>query len=96
MKTIDDISKNKEDLNFTLRFTYKEYFDINYDGNPETSSEFQIHEIDERFEPHEKHSDDHYIDFLEDAKYIFEKYKTKCNPKNKRFLNITDNCVFED
>ena len=96
LKTRDDLSKKIEDLGFSLRFTYKEYFDINYEGNPQIPLEFQIHEIDERFEFYEKYSDDHYNDFLEEAKYIFEKYKTECNPKNKRLLNITDDCVFDD
>ena len=32
-KTTDSISKAIEDLNFTLRYTYKEYFDMNYEGN---------------------------------------------------------------
>ena len=72
-KTTDSISKAIEDLNFTLRYTYKEYFDLNYEGNPQIPLEFQIHEIDERFEFYQKYSDDYYNDFLEEAHYIFEK-----------------------
>ena len=45
---------------------------------------------------YQKYSDDFYNDFLEHSKYIFNKYKTECNPKNKRLLFITDECVFED
>ena len=96
LKNTDALSKKIEDLGFTLRFTYKEYFDINYQGKPQIPLEFQIHEIDERFEFYQKYSDDFYNDFLEHSKYIFNKYKTECNPKNKRLLFITDECVFED
>ena len=95
-KTVDSVSKAIEDLGFTLRYTYKEYFDINYEGNPQIPLEFQIHEIDERFEFYQKYSDDYYDDFLEEAHYIFEKYKTECNPKNKKLLLIADECVFND
>ena len=96
MAKIDKVSKTIEDLGFTLYFTYKEYFDINYEGNPQIPLEFQIHEIDERFEFYQKYSDDYYNDFLEEAQYIFNKYKTECNTKNKKFIFITDECVFED
>ena len=58
--------------------------------------EFQIHEIDERFEFYQKYTDDYYNDFLEEAHYIFEKYKTECNPKNKKLIFITDECTFDD
>ena len=92
----DPISNKIEDLGFTLRFTYKEYFDRNYQGKPQIPLEFQIHEIDERFEFYQKYSDDYYDDFLEYSNYIFNKYKTECNPKNKKLLFITDECVFED
>jgi hypothetical protein len=95
-KTVDSVSQAIEDLGFSLYYTYKEYFDINYEGNPQIPLEFQIHEIDERFEFYKKYSDDYYNDFLEEAHYIFEKYKTECNPKNKRLLLITDECVFDN
>ena len=95
-KTVDSVSQTIEDLGFSLYYTYKEYFDINYEGNPQIPLEFQIHEIDERFEFYKKYSDDYYNDFLEEAHYIFEKYKTECNPKNKRLLLITDECVFDN
>ena len=95
-KTVDSISQTIEDLGFSLYYTFKEYFDINYEGNPQIPLEFQIHEIDERFGFYKKYSDDYYNDFLEEAHYIFEKYKTKCNPKNKRLLLITDECVFDN
>ena len=95
-KTMDSLSKAIEDLGFTLRYTYKEYFDINYEGNTQIPLEFQIHEIDERFQFYQKYSDDYYNDFLEEAHYIFEKYKTECNPQNKKLLFITDECVFDD
>ena len=96
LNTTDEVSKAIEDLGFTLSFTYKEYFDINYEGKTQIPLEFQIHEIDERFEFYDKYYDDYYNDFLEEAHYIFEKYKTECNPKNKRLLFITDECVFDD
>ena len=96
LKTIDSISKTIEDLGFTLHFTYQEYFDINYEGKIQVPLEFQIHEIDERFEFYEKYSDDEYINFMLWANYIFEKYKFECNPKNKKLLFITDECVFDD
>ena len=96
LKTTDGLSKAIEDLGFTLKYTFKEYFDINYEGSFQIPLEFQIHEIDERFQFYQKYSDDYYNDFLEEAHYIFEKYKSECNPKNKKLLFITDECVFDD
>ena len=92
----DLISKGIEDLFFSIRFTYMEYFDINYEGQPQIPLEFQIHEIDERMEFYEKYSDEYYNNFLDEARKIFDKYKTECNPKNKRLLFITDECKFSD
>ena len=69
---------------------------MNYEGNPQIPLEFQIHEIDERFEFYQEYTDDYYNDFLEEAHYIFEKYKTECNPKNKKLIFIIDECTFDD
>ena len=33
---------------------------------------------------------------MEEAHYIFEKYKTQCNPKNKKLLFNTDECIFDN
>lgn len=95
-ETTNSLSKAIEDLNFTLGYTYKEYFDMNYEGNPQIPLKFQIHEIDERFEFYQEYTDDYYNDFLEEAHYIFEKYKTECNPKNKKLIFIIDECTFDD
>ena len=96
LKAFDSVSKAIEDLGFSLRFTYKEYFDINYESKPQIPLEFQIHEIDERFEFYEKYSDNEYENFLLWANYTFLKYKFECNPKNKKLLFITNECVFDD
>ena len=32
---------------------------------------------------------------MEEAHYVFEKYKTECNPKNKKLLFINDGYVFD-
>lgn len=37
-------------------------------------------------------SDNYYDDFIKEAKVILEKYKKRCNPKNKNLLLINEDC----
>ena len=86
-KTKDSLSKEIEDLGFTLSYTYKEYFDLNYEGNPQIPLEFQIHEIDERFEFYKQYSDDFYNDFLEEAHYILRNIRQNVIQKIKNYFH---------
>ena len=58
--------------------------------------EYQINEIDERVNILNGYDDSIYQDFIDNALLIFEKYKTKCNPKNKNLLLLSDKCTFSE
>ena len=95
----DQLSKNIENLGFTLSYPVMEMFnrldnendtDINY------PLEYQINPIDERVQIFNSYDDSIYQEFIDEALKIFKKYETRCNPKNKNLLFITKNCTFDD
>lgn len=61
--------------------------------------EYQLNPVDERinfYQPYadelEPDSDDNYNIFVDEATKIFAKYKTQCNPKNKKLTLFADEC----
>ncbi len=54
--------------------------------------EFDTTEIDEHLGIYEFLNDNNYNSFMTKIKAVFEKYKTSCNPKNKKLLMFTDKC----
>ena len=59
--------------------------------------EYLINPIDERSNIYGRYNDDRYLEFITEAKEIFNKYKKKCNPENKNLLLKDDSCNnFED
>ena len=61
-----------------------------------TPREYIINPIDERSNIYGPYSDDRYNEFIKEAKRIFKKYKTKCNPNNKNLLLKKDSCIFKN
>ena len=61
-------------------------------SNAKTPLEYEISLPDEQSEIYEVFDDDNYDKFIKNAKSIFEKYKTKCNPHNKKLVNISQEC----
>ena len=93
----DSLSREIENLGFSLNYPVVETFDRN-DNNKEINIplEYKINLIDERVELYNGYYDDHYDNYISEAKKIFEKYKTKCNPKNKNLILINEKCKFSD
>ena len=56
--------------------------------------EFQINEIDERFEFFSSYNDGDYNTFVTKAKNIIKNYKTYCNSDNKKLLLLSNKCQF--
>ena len=76
--------------NITLKIPgYQCFFD---DLNLNVPLEYLVTEVDEKIEIYENFKDNNYNIFIEEAKKIFDKYKTKCNPKNKKLVYVTDKC----
>ena len=59
---------------------YKTRYDENSEQIPE---EFTVNNIDERIKLYNEYNDNLYQDFIDEAKNIFDKYKTDCNKNNK-------------
>lgn len=90
----DLYGQNIENLGFTLSYTVIESFNLY--NNILYPLEFEINEIDERVELYNKYDDTYYTTFITEANKIFEKYKLKCNPKNKNLVLISEKCIFEE
>ena len=54
--------------------------------------EYLVTPVDERVEIFHHYKDNKYDLFINEAKNIFNKYKTKCNPSNKKLVLISDLC----
>ena len=68
---------------------YQCFFD---DLNVKIPIEYLVTEVDEKIELYEHFKDNNYNIFVNEAKIIFNKYKNKCNPKNKRLVFVTEKC----
>ena len=93
----DSLSLEIESLGFSLTYTIAESFPELDNENENKSNiplEYQIHEIDERVNIFNGYDDSKYQNFIDEAKKIFKKYETKCNPKNKNLLLIDEKCNF--
>ena len=99
-KKDDQIYKKIKELGFSLAFTYMETFShLDYEDEKNIPLEYQINLVDERvpiYNGYDPQTDSNYQVFINAAKDILKKYKTKCNPKNKNLLFITEECTFND
>ena len=68
---------------------YQLFFDKN---NMEKPLEYDVFPVDERVKYYKYFSDNTYEDFINISKTILKKYKTNCNPENKKLLLITSEC----
>ena len=83
-------SKLNEQFNITMQITGKQTFNNPYDIN--IPLEYTINPVDEKIEVYEFYNDSNYDTFIKEAKKIFKKYETKCNPKNKKLLLLSKEC----
>ena len=72
---------------------YRSRYDKNNNDVPE---EFIVNYIDERVNLYNAYDDNLYDDFINEAKKIFDKYKTQCNINNKYMKLLNDECKFDN
>ena len=72
---------------------YRSSYDKNNENIPE---EFTVNLIDERVNIYNNYKDDLYEDFITEAKNIFKKYESQCNPNNKYLNFLKEDCTFND
>ena len=58
--------------------------------------EYIINPIDERSNIYDRYNDFSYLEFINEAKRIFKKYETECNPDNKNMVLLDNSCKFDD
>ena len=72
---------------------YRSMYDKNIENIPE---EFTVNLIDERVNIYENYNDNLYEDFITEAKKIFKKYESQCNPNNIYLNLLKEECRFDD
>jgi len=97
LKGKDTLSDEIIRLGFSLNYPFMEIFNkLDNENEKKIPLEYQINEIDERVYLLNEYDDSVYQDFIDNALLIIEKYKTKCNPKNKNLLLLSDECTFSE
>ena len=85
-----------EKYNITIKMPETEF--LYPDKDIKNPLEYSVTPVDERVELFEYFNGNNYQNFIDEAKKIFEKYKTQCNPKNKKLVLVNDECynIFEN
>ncbi|EDS88978.1 hypothetical protein CL6EHI_077760 [Entamoeba histolytica] len=93
IRSITEIDSNNifKQYGYKLGLTVRETCRFNYNYNETIPREFLTDIIDERVNIYQ-FSNDNIKEFEEETKKIVEKYKTKCNPKNKRLVKRDEKC----
>ena len=91
---IDFFNKNNISITLTVGETFNDSF-INKDKTP-IPREYLINPIDERSNIYAEFNDFRYDEFINEAKRIFKKYETRCNPDNKNMVLLTKECKYDD
>jgi len=95
LKGKDTLSDEIIRLGFSFSYPIMEIFNkLDNENEKKIPLEYQINEIDERVNLLNGYDDSVYQDFIDNALSIIKKYKTKCNPKNKNLLLLSDECTF--
>ena len=93
----DTLSDEIINLGFSFNYPIMETFDkLDNENEKNIPLEFQINEIDERVNIFNGYDDSLYQSFIDNALSIFKSYTTKCNPKNKNLLLLSDECTFTE
>ena len=72
---------------------FRNVYDKNSENVPE---EFTVNFIDERIDVYNNYNDQLYENFVAEAKKIFKKYESHCNPNNTYLNFLNENCSFDD
>ena len=75
---------------FTVNVPENQYFYGDFDFK--FPLEYSVTPVDERVEIFDYFKSSTYQMFIEEAKKIFDKYKSQCNPKNKKLVLTSDEC----
>ena len=95
LKGKDTLSDEIMSLGFSFNYPLMEIFTkLDNENEKNIPLEYQINEIDERVNIFNGYDDSLYQTFIDNALLIFKKYQTKCNPKNKNLLFLSDECTF--
>ncbi|EMD46844.1 Hypothetical protein EHI5A_164950 [Entamoeba histolytica KU27] len=76
---------------YSLSLSFLESFRYNYNYDETIPREFLTDMIDERVNIYQ-YSNNNLEEFEEETLKIVDKYKIKCNPKNKRLVKVDSNC----
>ena len=96
-KDKDTLSNEIESLGFSFNYPIIEIFNkLDNENENNIPLEYQINEIDERINIFNGYEESLYQSFIDNALLIFKKYQTKCNPKNKNLLLLSDECTFKE
>ena len=89
---------NLNKYGITMDITIGESFNDNFQNekNIKIPREYIINPIDERSSIYNKYNDDKYNEFINEGLRIINKYKSECNPKNKKLLLLSDSCLFDN
>jgi hypothetical protein len=97
LKGKDTLSDEIMSLGFSFNYPIMEIFNkLDNENEKNIPLEYQINEIDERVNIFNGYDDSLYQNFIDNALLIFKKYKTKCNPKNKNLLLLSNKCTFTE
>ena len=96
IETFDDSEyiKNLKNLGFDVQITYTEQFDPNDKSETKIPMEFRIYPVDIISNISTKYDDDYLERFINEAKFIFERYneENKCNSDNALLYYETSEC----
>ena len=83
-----------EKYNITMNMPGNQYFFD--DLNLNIPLEYLVTPVDERVDIFHNFKDAYYDLFINEALKIFNKYKTRCNPNNKKLVYYSDKCKFDN
>ena len=93
----DDLSQEIQKLGFSFSYPYMETFN-KLDSKDEINYplEYVVNLVDERVGFYNGYEDSLYQNFIDESLRIFDYYKERCNPNNKKLLKISEKCTFSD
>ena len=86
----EEYKKLWDNYKFNMKMAlYQSFYTPN---NVSIPLEYVVTPVDEYLSFYEFYSDETYKNFIELAKKVHEKYKTQCNPKNKKLIKVSSEC----
>jgi len=92
---IDDLSVQNSLLGLTVHATFLESYNISEKMKEIIPGDYDILRID-KHSGYNKNINPVFSDLLKHTTQVYEEFKTKCNPVNKRLLLVSDKCESKD